>query len=295
MLTDKELAFHTRPEKAPDVSYALLAEAVAKGKPQPEKPTALPINKLKLARGVFQPREVDKDIRAGEQIISALMRTIRTKKDHQLDPITIWWGGDGWFVVDGHHRLEAYKRLRKGTKPIKVDIKVSVFEGTLIEAIAYANEANSIDKRPMSTTEKNNGAWRLVVLSEMETQAGRKGMSKAQIHRATVTSERTIASMRQKLRECLESGMRIQDLFNTPWRKVGIKVEVDESQQEELRRKRVEAMAHQVAKTFTGIGRNSPEMIAEALVQYRKDLPAELEEIDVWIDAREGGFEELDI
>jgi hypothetical protein len=294
MLTDKDLAFHTRPEKSPDVSYTLLAQAVANGKPQPEKPTALPINKLKLARGVFQPREIDKDIRAGEQVINALMRTIRTKKDHQLDPITVWWGGNDWFVVDGHHRLEAYRRLSKGKKPIKVKINVEVLEGTLIQAIAFANEANSIDKRAMSTTEKNNGAWRLVVLSEMETQAGRKGMSKAEIHRATVTSERTIASMRQKLKECLGEGIRLQDLLNTPWRKVGIKVEVDESQQDELRRKRVEAMSHQVAKAFTGIGRNSPEMIAEALVQYRRDLPAELEEIDVWVDARSSD-EELDI
>ena len=89
------------------------------------------------------------------------------------------------FLLDGHHRLEAYRRA-KANDPVPVEF----FQGSPAEAVLAARKANSEPKLPMSVTERHDDAWRLVKL-------GRH--SKAEIQGAANVSHGSVAAMRAAL------------------------------------------------------------------------------------------------
>lgn len=170
----------SRIRKNPLTAFDGLVAQREQGKPHPATlPTHLPMHKIKVRKEVFQHR------RPAQYQSDAHIRDLADKAKHRdLDPVTVWWDGKHWTLIDGHHRMQGYLRANKGAEPIPVE----VFEGAPAQALARAAGANTKDKLQMSTTEKTNAAWRLVVMGET--------LSKAQQAEAAGVSERLVATMR---------------------------------------------------------------------------------------------------
>ena len=87
------------------------------------------------------------------------------------------------FVVDGHHRLEAARRLQHET------IEVRVFQGTVSEAVDYAYQSNLRNGLPLTLPEKKGYALKL--LSE------EPGLSDREIGRRAGIDNKTVGSLRR--------------------------------------------------------------------------------------------------
>ncbi len=99
---------------------------------------------------------------------------LNPKKD--LEPIVIAWAKDettetntgySWVVVDGHHRLGAY-RTTKGRKTIPAIL----FEGSPTQVVLRAISGNNRDKLAMTPKEKLSTGWSIFV-----AMAGKKRQS----------------------------------------------------------------------------------------------------------------------
>jgi hypothetical protein len=125
---------------------------------QDDKPNALGRNRLKLTNILtdsdnFQFRKHGLDPAHLKELTGLVERGVT------LDPITVWMNPDEkqYFVLAGHHRREAYRRAKK----VSV-LSVKVFKGSFDEAQAYALKSNTKNQIPMTTEERQNGAWRRV-------------------------------------------------------------------------------------------------------------------------------------
>ena len=125
-----------------------------------EKTTAEAKHRLTLPRGeitplpaLFQPRQL------AEHHLGALQRAIEA--GGALEPILVWRAGTRTFLLDGHHRIEAY-----GRAGFTSEIPVRFFEGDAVAALVEAGKANSRAKLPMDTQERMNfevvPVWRAV-------------------------------------------------------------------------------------------------------------------------------------
>lgn len=153
------------------------------------------LSDLKVEPETFQFREKDTE----EHHVNGLVEAI--KAGHELDPLTVWKRSeDDYVVVDGHHRHEAFRRLRYSRK-----VKAIVYECSEAEAKLLALKENTKTKLPMSTTERQNAAWRLVCSDH--------NYSKAQTARATGVSQRTVANMRSTKRKLDENEYILPDTW----------------------------------------------------------------------------------
>lgn len=166
-----------------------LIARIKQGRPAP----ASKVSKLKLAEviempSVFQHRSNNQA--ASECHVWELVSVLQRDSGQALAPITVYWVGDGYCCIDGHHRMMAYKEVQhKGAIP------VNVFTGTLDNALLLSLSSNSKDKLPMSAREKYNAAWRLVIGTSS---------SKAGIAKAANVSDRLVGKMRATMKTLSE-------------------------------------------------------------------------------------------
>lgn len=162
-----------------------LTAKMARGGPIPTPlPAVLPLDAIRLVPGVFQHR--DPNEHEGQSHVRNLVQSIGRSASRTLDPLTVWWDGKAWIGIDGHHRHAAYKAAALGGDHL---VPVEVFEGSLGEAMAQAAAGNTKNRRQMSTSEKTQAAWRIVVMDE--------SLSKAQIAEAASVAQGTVANMRR--------------------------------------------------------------------------------------------------
>ncbi|CUH41556.1 ParB/Srx family N-terminal domain-containing protein [Ruegeria atlantica] len=106
-------------------------------------------------------------------------------------PIKVWHDGENYIVVDGHHRLAAFRKTfkpnRKGTR-CTAKIECEVVTGGLTEALIATVRDNKQKQAGLSKTERTNAAWKLVRLTDL---------SKNQIATETGTRTTTVARMRK--------------------------------------------------------------------------------------------------
>ncbi|KXJ55686.1 MAG: hypothetical protein AXW12_10070 [Thalassospira sp. Nap_22] len=140
-------------------------------------PDRLSVTAIDQYPELFQPRNLKLD----EHHVQDLARIV--KRQGRLDPILLLPVGKRAVLIDGHHRLEAY-RAAHYRKPVPV----CWFHGTLQEAILEAGRANSKAKLVMPTQERMNFAWRLVLLDEH---------SKREIMEAAGVSKGQVGNMRK--------------------------------------------------------------------------------------------------
>lgn len=158
-------------------------------------PKRLSLDALEVLPDLYQPRR-RADYQSGvtsKEHVADLKRTLRNPRA-DLDPITVLRVGGRNIVVDGHHRREAY-RATKGRN----DIPITYFKGSPSDALIEAGRDNMKDRLPMSRYERSPRAW-VLVCAEVP------GMSIAKIAQASGVKDRTVASMRSKLRRFKEAG-----------------------------------------------------------------------------------------
>ena len=172
---------------------ALLEKERATGRATPEGLiTYLRLRQIALASSVFQARQLQDFY---EQSMSdahseTLKACLKASPTQTLEAVVVWWSGKRWIALDGHHRVEAYRRLERDTKGTLQRIPVVTFEGSLEAAIAKSIELNARDKLPMTYDDKANAAWRLIAEGSL---------SKSEISRVTTVHRNTLTTMGKKL------------------------------------------------------------------------------------------------
>lgn len=170
-----------------------LEAQLVKGKPQPEVlSSGLALGSIRLRPSVFQHR--DPNQHEGQAHVRKLVEAIGRSKTKTLDPLTVWWDGRTWTGIDGHHRHAAYTAASVGANHL---VPVEVFNGSLGEAFAQAAAGNSKNKRAMTTGEKTQAAWRMVVMDA--------SLSKADIADAAGVSQGSVANMRRVHKQLAEA------------------------------------------------------------------------------------------
>jgi hypothetical protein len=177
-----------------------LEARISSGEPRPEGVTELPIEEIEVVESVFQHRSGN--AAASHKHLETLSKSVRKQKSLRFDPVTVFWVGDGWVLVDGHHRYDAYQEA-KVTEPIPV----RVFSGSLDEAINEALRGNSRDKLSMNPREKSEAAWKLVVGTNLRV---------FQIVESSTRTKPTIIKMK-KIKEELQEKCPGKDLAEISW------------------------------------------------------------------------------
>ena len=223
------------------------------------RPKALALKAIHIADSVFQPRLMDENPFASESHIKELVRVLATR-DEALDPILVTPIGKRFFVIDGFHRIGAYRTIR-WKKPVPVEI----FEGSLKAAWEEALTRNIKNKLPMTHNSKLEMAWRFVKL-------GPTVYSKARIEVLTTISEGTIGTMRRVLKQ---HGKEVRDL---PWSRAKSKQwDNEEDADADWRQQKVERLMERLRTS--GIGAEmvkNPDIFADAAEMIDRELPEQL-------------------
>ncbi len=216
-------------------------------------PTALPVSEIHEHTELFQPRELD------ERHIQELRRAV--KAQGTLDPVTVIQVGNKTILIDGHHRCAAYK-LERVTKPVPVQY----FQGSLEDAVLEAGRANSKTKLPMITSERQNYAWRLVLLGTY---------SKKQVCEASGISDGQVANMRRALKALGDDAYyydvwaRARDAFNERERDA-----LDDDQMEQWLEAQANDYADRMSREFGKKLSQNTTLAARALeIHFGRRLP----------------------
>lgn len=257
----------------------LVEKELAEGTEAPETAKdELPLDEIRMRHSVFQPREF---VSTGpsEDHVRALVDAIKVEPGNRLDPITVWWSGKHWTVLNGHHRVLAYARARKcgfkqhqpsSKKSAQWMVPVRYFAGTLQQALIEATRTNSKDQLSMTKDEKLNRGWRLTVLYS--------DLSKSQVAGACKISPRTVANMRDKLKG-------IQDDEPEVWQSEALALSWKEAQRwgkeemqydDDWKEKLALKWSRSLGKTFGKKLAEQPEIAARALDLYSEKLAIEL-------------------
>jgi|SRR5262245_22150810 len=235
-----------------------------------DRPAALTLREIHVADKVFQWRNREENIAQSVNHRKELVRVLTSTK-RALDPIVVTPIGDKFFLLEGHHRIEAYYEVgwKKG-------VPVRYYLGNVKEAQDEALLLNIKDKSQMTRAEKFDAAFRLV-----------KGESKTyeQIKHATTVSIRTINTMAKVLREVPET------IKENSWRRAQrahqqhLDPLSDASQVDDWAEKRAQKLAKQLIHNVgTGFVKD-PDITARALEIISEDLPRAL--IYEWLDTAE--------
>ncbi|SFN95487.1 ParB-like nuclease domain-containing protein [Bradyrhizobium sp. Ghvi] len=137
---------------------------------------------------LFQPRRPGYGLRKVDtQHVNALATRITRKGE--LDPVLVVKLGSKWVVVDGHHRIAAYQKLK-----YKAPIKCEWFAGTVREAMDESLRRNEKTHLRVEQADKAEAAWTRTL---MDWDGKGWSSSKAQVVTLTGASDGTVAQMRR--------------------------------------------------------------------------------------------------
>ncbi|PIB26674.1 hypothetical protein BFP76_12370 [Amylibacter kogurei] len=175
-----------------------------------QRPRKLPLSKLEIEDQVFQQRELDYSNHNGTipYHVDNLLRNLRGEPDNRLDPITVWFSGQRWLILDGHHRHAAYLKYidEVGETEDNFEVPVEVFEGTFEEAFDVTIQANKKVSEPLTATARSNGAWRRVCLDAAED--GKWVLSKRELTKLVTASASQVGNMRKTYRALSEMELK---------------------------------------------------------------------------------------
>lgn len=248
----------------------LIEEGKENKKPPEDDPKFIHLDSIHTAHSVFQPRQFTEGTKAySEEHTQSLVEAIFNEPTHQLDPIVVWWSGLNWKVIDGAHRLMAYRRVNKKGKLKNLQIPVVIFKGDLYKAIEESTKLNSKDKLQMSKSDKANVAWKLTALEKH---------SKKQIHRACKVGTTTVSRMREVL-------ALIKEAHPNDYSRIALDYSWEEAQkfgkEERVRddsweEKQALEWSNRLAKAYGIKASNQPAIFARAIELYSQRLPKEL-------------------
>jgi hypothetical protein len=223
-----------------------------------KRPKRLPLKSILVASEAFQPRLMDEDRRASENHIRDLASAL--ERGDKLPPLLVTPVGQEFYLVDGHHRLGAYRAIGW-----EKTIPVEVFMGSVREARDTSIILNSKNKLPMTEASKFENAWKLV-------QAGTETYSKAQIAKITSVPLRTIGNMRKVW---ASHQRKVEGL---PWSKArSYQRMTDQEVQTDWRDQKIEKLAKRMRESGLGgelVG--YPDIFADVIALIDPQLPERL-------------------
>jgi ParB-like chromosome segregation protein Spo0J len=193
-------------------------------------------------------------------------------REGRLDPVVVVQLGPQAVLIEGHHRMEAYRRAG-----IIEGIPVVYFTGTVEEAVAESGRANSRAKLPMRLTERSDYAWKLVLL-------GRHSIKQTAL--AAGISERQVANMR-KVARALGAEAFDHDRWKAALRaSKGIASLTWEPDEIEARKEALaQEYAERLSKAFYTKLTNNPEIAARALsLHFGDKLREVVRELEGYVD-----------
>ena len=194
------------------------------------------------------------------------------KAGNTLDAISVISFGHEWFLVDGHHRLMAYRKVA-WAELIPVEVIATSLSG--LERVAFAEREstsrNSKNRLNMSEPEKADAAWRAVVV--------RDDLSKRDTAKLYSVSPSTVANMRKVKLALLEGQLEQSDLEDMGWRRAAweasrrtTNTDIDGSMIDDAKRRLVARALVSVLKM-----RVPASLILEVLEDGRAGFTSELE------------------
>jgi len=245
----------TREFLPPGPSYGALQDVERSTQPTPERPAELPLERIKVAPRVFQWRLSNENIVNDEMHTADLVRALDDRKQ-PLDPILVAPFGEDFYVVDGHHRLIAYRTVQW-----RKDVPVEHFEGDLKAAQEEALRRNNKNKLPMTKNDRFEAAWRMMKMGDRAHRS---------IQELTTVSLRTLSTMAAVLRE------RKEEVAELPWSRAKRKQATqDQPPDYDWVEEKAQKLAAQLQKNTGGII-IAPDVLARALEIISADLPVAL-------------------
>lgn len=235
---------------------AALQERIQKGQPAPAKVSRLKLNEIQELPVVFQQRDISQAVSESHTV--ELGRAIQ--RGQVLAQIVVYWIGDAWCVIDGHHRLAAYRGVK-----FKKLIPVKVFEGTLEQARLQGLANNSKDKLAMSPREKYNAAWKMVISSRF---------SKSLIASAANVSDGLVGKMRAA-EKTIKAELPEQALDSLNWekaRKLAAGEKLIDSGNDDWIEIEGKKMADRLSRTFGDTLSRHPLVTMKAIEIYDHNL-----------------------
>lgn len=235
-------------------------DRIRRGQQAPNKPTSLPIDAIELIPELFQPRSSG-DWNS-EAHVNSLSRAVRNSQEvsgkASLEPVLVYWVGDAWVCLDGHHRLAAIsKNSRAGSKPT---VSVEAYEGTLEDAMLESTRRNSRNKLMMSEYDKTERAWTLFLTGSYTHKA---------IHEACGVSTKTIQRMARAIGDAVAE--RAEAFRTMHWWQVR-RVADDDA----LPMDRDAQRAEKVRRVGESLGRamknRPPDLIGDALIAMHPEI-----------------------
>lgn len=182
------------------IEVAAVQSLQSQWKPEeiPQTVVRVPLKSLELLPAVYQARIEGRLARGGIVDKNHVARLAALLKDEgkDLDPIKVLRVGRRNIVIDGHHRVAAYRRQKRR------DIPVSWFAGSPRDALIEAGRENSKSHLPMTTADRSERAWELVC-SEL--------YSIKQIAEGASVARRTVSNMRRVRNEYVSKGQEIPE------------------------------------------------------------------------------------
>jgi hypothetical protein len=224
---------------------------------------------LRIADKVFQWRMSDNNLITSEDHVYGLAKILESS-EKPFEPILVMPIGKHLYVVDGHHRVDAYHSVGW-----KRRIPVEVFRGSLKEARIEALRRNSKDKLPMHKRDKMEATWKLVKDGELTVE---------RLSDVTGTSPRQIYYMRKvwkwlcdlpkERKTVLRRG--IDELSWNNARQTYDGVEIDRDI-EDWKEERIQKLVKDLQKSKIGPRMiKYPDIAAEALARLHNNLPSTL-------------------
>lgn len=242
-----------------DITLRQLLEAEASQERLSRRPLQISTRHIRVADQVFQWRQSEWNVAEDQRHTLELTRVLMDRGE-PLDPILVTVVGDNIFVVDGHHRLQAYHTARWEHR-----VPVEYFEGTVQEAREEALHRNIKNKLPMTTEDKFEAAWRLVKDETHRTQTV--------IEDLTTVSRRTISTMASIWRE------HGNKLYDVPWRRAKRhqwQTDEDDLDVDDWKEKKAQEMAKTLLHNLGPDARKHVDILAMAFMVLDPGLASEL-------------------
>lgn len=251
-------------------------KAKAEAEPAPEvQPDHLPIATIATETALFQPRGL------AENHVHDLTRV--AKSGRLFDPLVVIQIGGTAYLVDGHHRREAYLNAN-----VIQPIPVTYFAGSVEEAVLEAGRANSKAKQSMTNTERQDFAWRLVRLG---------GYTRNQVSLAAGVSVRQVATMRDVLKKLGDEAFEHDSWWKANRASSGkeaLSFDGDDEREEWLEA-RASDLARRIRKEFTDKLITNPELAARALnIYFGRKLPEVFNELRQYVPEGQDQADEND-
>ena len=211
---------------------------------------------------LFQPRTL-----TGWHV-DDLVRAVKAKRI--IAPLLVLRIGERGFLLDGHHRLKAYKEVDS-----KQRVPCDFFDGTVAQAVLEARRRNSETKLAMSTTQKLDDAWKLVKM--VKAGAAKVGgkveyhFSKAEIVAASDVAKGTVGNMRKVLETIGRTEARAIASWEEARKRAAGKVgpgTMTADEVEERKRQMVEDWVGRLRKSFGDRFGKDTELTADVLHRY---------------------------